>query len=110
MIPAVAFRFKQLDLMPHHHPALGHLLPALQIPVPRRLPVGDSKTPEGEDVTTHFYTRCLFHWHYHHEFSARTANHIDRLQLQNLRWFHYKWLVTVQIAALDPARASMNVL
>jgi hypothetical protein len=41
---------------------------------------------------------------------ARTANHIDRLQLQNLRWFHYKWLVTVQIAALDPARASMNVL
>ena len=54
MIPAVAFRFKQLDLMPHHQPALGHLLSALQIPVPRRLPEGDSKTPEGEDVTTHF--------------------------------------------------------
>ena len=53
MIPAVASRFKQLDLMPHHHPTLGHLLSALQIPVPRRLPVGDSKTPEGEDVTTH---------------------------------------------------------
>ena len=105
MIPAVSFQFKQLGLMPHHHSALGHLLSALPIPASRLLPVGDSKTPEGEDVTTHF-----LHWV---PFSlalppARTANHIDRLQLQNLRC--YKWLVTVQIAALDLARASMNVL